>query len=218
MAVHQQIELFSPAFWADPYPFFARLRSEEPVHRAVLRPRTPIWLVSRYEDVQRVLKDERFAKNRRAALTAEQLRKLPWVPPMFRPLERNMLDLDPPDHTRLRELVHRAFTPRLVERMKEGIQELADALLDAAERRGELDLVGDYALPLTMTIITEILSVPAKDRDRFHRWSKVIVSVNSFNVNWRVFPIIWKFNRYLQSCCGTPPRCSWAPSDIRART
>ena len=119
------------------------------MHRAVLPPRTPIWLVSRYEDVQRLLKDERFAKNRRAAMTAEQLRKLPWVPPMFRPLERNMLDLDPPDHTRLRELVHRAFTPRLVERMKERIQELADALLDAAERRGELDLVGDYALPLT---------------------------------------------------------------------
>ena len=198
MTGSQQIELFSPSFWADPYPFFARLRAEEPVYRAVLPPRTPIWLVSRYEDVQRLLKDERFAKNRRAAMTAEQLRKLPWVPPMFRPLERNMLDLDPPDHTRLRELVHRAFTPRLVERMKGRIQELADSLLDAAERRGELDLVGDYALPLTMTIITEILGVPAKDRDRFHRWSKVIVSVNSFNVNWRVFPIVWKFNRYLR--------------------
>ena len=154
--------------------------------------------MSRYEDVQRLLKDERFAKNRRAAMTAEQLRKLPWVPPMFRPLERNMLDLDPPDHTRLRKLVHRAFTPRLVERMKNRIQDLADSLLDAAECRGDLDLVGDYALPLTMTIITEILGVPAKDRDRFHRWSKVIVSVNSFNVNWRVFPIIWKFNRYLR--------------------
>src|SRR3954452_8997194 len=198
MAVHQQIELFTPSFWADPYPFFARLRAEEPVHRAILPPRTPIWLVSRYEDVQRLLKDERFAKDRRAAMTPEQLRKLPWVPPMFRPLERNMLDVDPPDHTRLRELVHRAFTPRLVERMKERIQELVDGLLDAAAHRGELDLVGDYALPLTMTIITEILGVPARDRDRFHRWSKVIVSVNSFQVSWRVIPIIWKFNRYLR--------------------
>ena len=104
--------------------------------------------MTRYEDVNALLKDERFTKNRRSALTPEQLRKLPWVPPMFCPLERNMLDLDPPDHTRLRGLVHKAFTPRLVERMRERVQALADELLEAVARRDEVDLIADYALPL----------------------------------------------------------------------
>jgi cytochrome P450 len=193
-----QPKLFSPAFWADPFPFFARLRAEHPVHRALLPPRTPIWFVTRYDDVLALLKDDRFAKDRTRAMTAEQLRRMPWVPPMFRPLERNMLDRDPPDHTRLRALVHKAFTPRLVEQMRGRVQALADELLDAAGRRGGMDLIRDYALPLPMTLITEILGVPSRDRDRFHRWSKVIVSVNAFNVTWRVFPAVWQFTRYLR--------------------
>ena len=198
MGEQDRAKLFSPEFWADPFPFFARLRAEEPVHRTLLPPRTPIWLVTRHEDVQALLKDERFAKDRTRAMTPEQLGRMPWVPPMFRPLERNMLDRDPPDHTRLRALVHKAFTPRLVEQMRERVQALSEELLDAVAHRGEMDLIGDYALPLPMTIITEILGVPARDRERFHRWSKVIVSVNAFNVSWRVFPAVWSFTRYLR--------------------
>ena len=76
------------------------------------------WLVTRYDDVVAVLKDERFAKDKFNALTPEQAARQPWVPAMFRPLTRNMLDLDPPDHTRLRALVQKAFTPRLVEQMR----------------------------------------------------------------------------------------------------
>ena len=109
-----------------------------------------------------------------------------------------MLDLDPPDHTRLRALVHKAFTPRLIEQMRTRVQTLADELLDAVAQKGEMDLIRDYALPLPMTMITEILGVPTQDRDKFHKWSKVIVSVNQFNNNWRVIPAIWKFNRYLR--------------------
>jgi cytochrome P450 len=198
MGENGQVKLFTPEFWADPFPFFARLRAEEPVHRALLPPRTPIWLVTRHEDVQALLKDGRFAKDKAIAMTPEQLRTMPWVPPMFRPLERNMLDRDPPDHTRLRALVHKAFTPRLVEQMRGRVQTLADELLDAAERRGGMDLIRDYALPLPMTLITEILGVPSRDREKFHSWSKVIVSVNAFNVTWRVFPAVWQFTRYLR--------------------
>jgi cytochrome P450 PksS len=191
-------KLFSPAFWANPFPLFARLRAEEPVHRALLPPRTPIWFVTRHEDVLALLKDDRFAKDRTRAMTAEQLRRMPWVPPMFRPLERNMLDRDPPDHTRLRALVQKAFTPRLVEQLRGRVEALADELLDEVAHRGEMDLIRDYALPLPMTIIAEILGVPTRDRDRFQRWSKVIVSVNAFNVSWRVFPAVWGFTRYLK--------------------
>src|SRR3954467_7123329 len=111
MGAQAHPKLFSPAFWAHPFPYFARLRAEEPVHRATLPPRTPIWFVTRHDDVLALLKDDRFAKDRTRAMTAEQLRQMPWVPPMFRPLERNMLDRDPTDHTRLRALVQKAFTP-----------------------------------------------------------------------------------------------------------
>ena len=109
-----------------------------------------------------------------------------------------MLDLDPPDHTRLRGLVHKAFTPRLIEQMQARVQTLADELLDSVAPKGEMDLIRDYALPLPMTIITEILGVPTRDRDKFHKWSKQIVSVNQFNNNWRVIPTIWQFVRYLR--------------------
>ena len=193
-----QLNIVSPEFKANPFPFLAALRATEPVYRTTLPDKTPVWLVTRYEDVNALLKDDRFPKNRRSALTPEQLRRLPWVPPMFRPLERNMLDLDAPDHTRLRGLVHQAFTPRLVERMRARVQTLADELLDAVARRGEMDLINDYALPLPMTIITEILGVPTSDRHKFHKWSKAVVSLSSPNVTMRVIPSVWMFIRYLR--------------------
>lgn len=193
-----QSNIVSPEFKANPFPFLAALRATEPVYRTTLPDKTPVWLVTRYEDVNALLKDDRFPKNRRSALTPEQLRRLPWVPPMFRPLERNMLDLDAPDHTRLRGLVHQAFTPRLVERMRARVQTLADELLDAVARRGEMDLINDYALPLPMTIITEILGVPAADHHKFHKWSKAVVSLSSPNVTMRVIPPVWMFIRYLR--------------------
>jgi len=192
------VNILSLEFKANPFPLLARLRAEQPVCRITLPDKTPVWLVTCYEDVKTLLTDERFAKSRYNALTPEQLRKQPWIPPMFRPLERNMLDLDTPDHTRLRQLVHKAFTPRLIEQMRERVQTLANELLDVAARKGEMDLIREYALPLPMTIITEILGVPTKDRDKFHKWSKVIVAINQFNANWRVIPAIWKFNRYLR--------------------
>jgi cytochrome P450 PksS len=198
MNTAQQVNILSPEFKSNPFPLLAHLRMDQPVRRVTLPDKTPVWLVTRYEDVKMLLTDERFAKSRYNALTPEQLRKQPWVPPMFRPLERTMIDLDPPDHTRLRQLVHKAFTPRLIEQMRERVQTLANELLDAVSRKGEMDLIRDYALPLPMTISTEILGVPIQDRDKFHKWSKVIVSVDQFNANWRVIPAMWKFNRYLR--------------------
>ncbi|HLL73176.1 MAG TPA: cytochrome P450, partial [Pyrinomonadaceae bacterium] len=200
MNTAQQVNIVTPQFKANPFPFLATLRANQPVYRTSLpdKVKTPVWLITRYEDVNALLKDERFPKNRRSALTPEQISKLPWVPPMFRPLERNMLDLDEPDHTRLRALVHKAFTPRLVERMRERVQTLADELLEAVARRGEMDLINDYALPLPMTIITEILGVPAGDRHKFHKWSKAVVALSSPNPTVRVIPSVWMFIRYLR--------------------
>jgi cytochrome P450 len=190
--------IVSAEFKADPFPFLKRLRASDPVFRTALPDGTTVWLVTRYEDVLALLRDECFTKNRRRALTPQQARKLPWTPPMFRPLERNMLDLDPPDHTRLRSLVHKAFTPHLVETMRTRVQTLANELLDVVGPCGEMDLIKNYALPLPMTIITEILGVPPKDRDAFHRWSNAVVSLSSPNPTLRVIPGVWKFIRYLR--------------------
>jgi cytochrome P450 len=202
MNTEPKVDIISSQFKADPFPVLAHLRRHEPVYRTTLPDKTSVCLVTRYEDVHLLLRDGRFAKSRYNAMTPEQLRKQPWVPPMFRPLERNMLDLDPPDHTRLRGLVHKAFTPRLIDQMQKRVQTVADELLDAVARKGRMDLIGDYALPLPLTIITEILGVPTKDHDKFHQWSKAIVSLTQFNVSWRVVPAVWavwKFTRYLRS-------------------
>ncbi len=114
--------LASPRFKADPYPFYARLREEAPVVQVRLPNRQSAWLITRYDDVLTALIDPRLAKDRLQVLTPEQVSKQPWVPEFFKPLTRNMLDLDAPDHTRLRGLVHKAFTPRLVENLRRQIE------------------------------------------------------------------------------------------------
>lgn len=176
MARQPRVDLFDPEFKANPYPAYAQLRSEEPVHRVALPDGRGMWLVTRYEDVLAVFKDERFVKNYRNALTEEQLAGLPPVPEALRPLTGNMLDTDPPDHARLRALVQKAFTPRLIERMRPRVQAVADGLLDAVEERGVMDLIDDYAFPLPIIVIAELLGVPAEDRDKFREWSDVAVS------------------------------------------
>src|ERR1700730_3833187 len=194
-----EVNIASPQFKANPYPFYARLRAESPVFPVTLPDKQRAWLVARYDDVVMVLKDDRFAKNRRNALTPEQLARMPWIPGFAKPLTRNMLDLDPPDQTRLRALVQKAFTPRLVEEMRERIQTLADELLDGVRGRSQIDLIHDFALPVPTTIIAEMLGVPVEDRHKFHRWSKALLGASSNRLGiWTAIPGIWLFMRYLR--------------------
>jgi cytochrome P450 PksS len=194
-----KFNLASPGHKANPYPFYARLRAEAPVSPVVLPDGQTAWLITRYDDVALALKDERFAKDRRNAMTAEQVAKQPWIPAMFRPLARNMLDLDAPDHGRLRALVHKAFTPRLIETLRQRIETLTDDLLTAMMGRRRVDLIREYALPIPTTIIAEMLGVPVADRHRFHRWSKAVVSISAakWGMLWAI-PNLWLFLRYLK--------------------
>jgi cytochrome P450 len=199
VAAIANVDISSAAFKADPYPFYARLRAEAPVHRIVLNDKRPVWLVSRYDDVVTVLKDERFVKDKRTVLSPEQMAREPWIPKMLKPIERNMLDADAPDHTRLRGLVHRAFTPRLIENMRDRIERLSDELLDAVQVRGRMDLIRDFALPIPTTIIAEMLGVPVPDRHKFHRWSSTIVS--TVPSRWgllKTIPSLISFLRYIR--------------------
>ncbi len=198
MTTITQVNITSATFKANPFPFYAQLRAEAPVFLVTLPTKQRAWLVTRYDDVQAVLKDARFAKDRRNAMTLQQLKKAPWVPPMFKALEHNMLDLDSPDHTRLRALVHKAFTPCLIEQMREQIQVLTHELLDAVEPKGEMDLIADFALPLPLTMIGRILGVPAEDNPKFHRWTKVLVSAGANRNLFVLVPPLMSFMGYLK--------------------
>jgi cytochrome P450 len=191
-------DITGPRFKANPYPFYARLRDESPVCPTRLPDGRVAWLVTRYDDVATVLAHPRFAKDRRRV--PEQHRSLieRSLEPLLRSLQYNMLFLDPPDHTRLRGLVHKAFTPRLIERLRERMQLLADHLLDDAVRGREFDLVGGYALPIPATVIADLLGVPATDRDRFHRWSSDLVSITSGRELLLALPSALLFMRYLR--------------------
>jgi cytochrome P450 PksS len=196
----QPVDLTSPAFKANPFPFYATLRQHAPVYALKAFRGQMTWLVTRYDDVAMVLRSEDFAKDMANAKTPEQLRRAPWMPPMFKPLTRSLLFLDPPDHTRLRALVHKAFTPRLVEQMRDEVHTLAHQLLDAAlARGGPFDLIESYALPLPITLIGRILGVPAQDNDRFHRWTQAFVTIGAGGIGAMLkVPAIMQLMNYLR--------------------
>jgi len=194
----EKLDLVSQVFKANPYPTYARLRAEAPAFLTRLPDGRLAWLISRYPDVMAALKDPQLVKDRHRVGTQHRMRFERFFEPFFRSLQFTMLDLDPPDHTRLRNLVHMAFTPRLVERLRERIQALANRLLDRASEQGELELVAGYALPIPATVIADLLGVPAADRDRFHRWSSRLVSVSSGRDLLSALPSVLLFTRYLR--------------------
>lgn len=189
-------DLTSQKFRRDPYPTYNRLRETAPVCRVQIGRGKFAWLVTRYDDVLAALKDTRFTKDRESLPAAKQ----PWMPTVLRPLAKNMLDSDPPDHTRLRALVQKAFTPLMSEALRKRIEELTDQFLDEALRKRKFDLLSEYALPLPTTIIAELVGVPAEDRHRFHRWSAKVVSLSPTAGPEMLFsiPAVLAFLKYIQ--------------------
>jgi len=171
----RKYDLYSDAFRADTYATFARMREQDPVVRqAGIDGETPIWWVTRYADAEAVLlDDERFVRDPRLALPPQQL---PDLPEFFRFIDSNMLNRDGDTHLRLRRLVSKAFTPRMIERLRPRIQEIADELIDRVSAVGEMELVSEFAFPLPITVIAELLGVSVADRERFREWSGAVVS------------------------------------------
>lgn len=165
---------FQPAdssFIADPYPVFADLRRDHPV---LFDERTSQWLISRHADVDRLLRDRRLGRTyRHVASDADFGRTASpaWHTPFHEVNDVGILDLEPPDHTRLRRLVSRAFTPRVVADMAPRIETIVDGLVDAAQEAGEFDLIADLAEPLPVTVIAELLGIPVEDRHLLRPWS-----------------------------------------------
>jgi unspecific monooxygenase len=171
------LDLNHPEFVADPYPLLAELRERLPVFF------DPVWnkvFFTRYDDIAALLRDRRLGRSILHVLSRDELG---WPPPnpivkdFDRFQEDHMLDNEPPKHTRLKGLMLKAFTPARAEGLRGTIQRIVDTLIDRAQDQGHMDLLKDFAEPLPVTVIAELLGVPEKDRHRLRPWSAAIVKL-----------------------------------------
>ncbi len=173
-----QILHYEPSAIQDPHGFYALLREEGPVHEAVLPLGTKVWLVTRYPEARAALNDPRLSKDadRSTALLGNQGSGPQTA--SEQDMVRHMLNSDPPDHTRLRKLVTKTFTARRIEGLRPRVREISETLIERMADKaanGALDLIDDYAFPLPITVICELLGVPDDARDDFRRWSNTLI-------------------------------------------
>lgn len=164
-----QTTFFTKEFTQNPYPVYEKLRETDPVFKVMFPHGEFGWIITRYEDAVEVLKDQRFSKD-----VAKR-----YGPENQTVFVNNMLFSDPPDHRRLRGLVQKAFTPKLVADMRSHIQDIADDLLNKIGSRDKMNLIDEYAFPLPIIVISEILGVPVEDQDKFRVWSNSIIDASS---------------------------------------
>jgi cytochrome P450 len=163
---------FAPGFTDDPYPQYAALRAAAPIYQHPLG----FWLLTCYDDVSWLLRAGLSVEDRNIAPgPLLQFREQMYGEAAARPRRVSMLDRDPPDHTRLRRLVSKAFTPRAVQALQPRITGLVEAMLDAAERQGRVDLVDALAFPLPFAVIAEMLGTPPADHERIRQLSGTVV-------------------------------------------
>ncbi|HEY2639936.1 MAG TPA: cytochrome P450 [Streptosporangiaceae bacterium] len=163
---------FAPGFTDDPYPQYGALRAEAPVYQHPFG----FWLLTRYDDVSWLLRAGLSVEDRNVADgTFRELQDQMFSEQLPRADKLSMLDRDPPDHTRLRRLVSKAFTPRAIEALRPRITALVDDMLDEAERKGRVDLVEALAFPLPFAVIAEMLGTPSADHERIRQLSGTVV-------------------------------------------
>jgi len=179
MGMVKMFNFFLPEFRQDPYPFYQRLRESDPIHWGIsFEPGIGgMWHIARYSDILQILRDQRFTHQAPPDNSAGDTSP-DFIDPLqlyFSLSRQSLLFADPPAHTRLRALVSRAFTPRMIEGLRPRVEATASALLQAGQKRGNLDVVNEYALPLTITIIAEMLGVPPEGRAQLTSWAGVLI-------------------------------------------
>jgi cytochrome P450 len=162
---------FAPGFTDDPYPQYAVLRAEAPVYQHPFG----FWLLTRYDDVSWLLRAGLSVEDRNVADSPFREVRDQIYGDQVSTADKSMLDRDPPDHTRLRRLVSKAFTPRAVEALRPRITSLVDSMLDAIDLQGRVDLVDSLAFPLPFAVIAEMLGTPPADHERIRRLSGTVV-------------------------------------------
>ncbi|MFF7339598.1 cytochrome P450 [Streptomyces sp. NPDC008163] len=175
-AVPPAPELFTWEFATDPYPAYAWLREHSPVHRTTLPSGVEAWLVTRYADARQALADPRLSKNPAHHAEPAHAKGKTGIPGERKAeLMTHLLNIDPPDHTRLRRLVSKAFTPRRIAQFAPRVQELTDRLIDGFVEKGEADLIHEFAFPLPIYAICDLLGVPREDQDDFRDWAGMMI-------------------------------------------
>lgn len=199
MSSSKTYDVTSPAFKANPYPTYAQMQQESPAYCYQHPEGGTSWLITRYKDGEAILRDhKRFVKNP-SNVPSTQLAARPPVPEVFTLLFSHMLFQDPPVHTRLRALVSKAFTPHRVSQMLGRVQSIADELLDSVQAQGTMNLIDDFAFPLPIIVICELLGVPAVDRNQFRLWSQNVITptVTEEDLNTKV-QLMTAFADYLR--------------------
>lgn len=181
---HELFDIDNPRFIQNPYPFYARLRREKPLY---YHAPWDIWLFSKYQDIDKLITDDRLGRTMDHILTDEEVteRRLhnQWhrMPNYSRYVRINLLETEGADHGRLRELIYQAFTPIRIENLRIRIQHLANELLDTVAAKGNMDFLEEYAAPLPVFVIADLLGVPVEDRHHLRPWSHDIVQLYELN-------------------------------------
>ncbi len=170
-----------PAFLEDPYPYYDHQRKVQPI---CYSEKWKLWVFTTHEYISNLVRDRRIG---RAILHKMTRGELGWPPereelePFVRLHRHRLLDIEPPDHTRIRTLVQKVFTPQTAENLRQQVQMIADNLLNRVQGQAQFDLLADYAVPLPVTVIAELLGVPEGDRHMLHPWSQAIVAMYELN-------------------------------------
>jgi cytochrome P450 len=161
---------------ANPYPFYEQLRNQDPVH---WDEELGFWVLTRYADIDSLYTDSRFSRAQGLMRNFQRLSEAEQqlIQPVYQSFSGTVFYADPPYHTHLRGLMNHAFTPRRVERLRPYIQRIVNELLDAAQSKGDVDIIRDLAYPLPVMVIAELLGLPAADRDRFKKWSDDLFAI-----------------------------------------
>lgn len=161
---------------ANPYPFYAQLRSQDPIH---WDEELGFWVLTRYADIAAVYHDPRFSRAQGLRRGYERLPESEQVmaQPVYQSFSKTMFYSDPPYHTRLRGLVNSAFTPTAIEQMRPYVQRTVDQLLDAVQTNGKMDVIHDFAYPLPILVIVQMLGLPAEERIQFKKWSDDLFAI-----------------------------------------
>src|SRR5215469_15128075 len=184
-----------PSYRSNPYVYYDRLRREAPVHKTVLPDGTEVFLVTRYDDVQAALKDSRLVKNITNARGKGLLESLGFGGMR----NKNMLRTDPPEHTRLRSLANEAFKPKYIRQLRGHIEQIANDLIDKVQSQGKMEFISDFAFPLPITVISEMLGVPEKDHAQFRQWSSDLISSGALSTENPHFSTeLIRFVRYVR--------------------
>lgn len=192
---------FDREFLADPYPTYHRLRLEEPLHRSILGS----WVITSYVDAKAVLRDPRFRSNNLAQQLKDKNSYLKHQQKDFSALikviSKWLIYIEPPDHTRLRGLVSKAFSPSIVERMRPQIQDIVNELIGKVQPRGSMDIIADLARPLPVLAISRMLGIPKEMQDQVYQWvndlSSIIIQLNSLETFAYLNEVIIQFVEFL---------------------